>query len=118
MTIRVLLVDDDTNNLLTLAALLEMEGLDVVTATSVATARVALRTAEAPFDVLLVDQHLKDGHGSETIVFARSLTPGVKVLMLSGVAQERAEANADAFVLKGADFTTLMAVVRNLVPVV
>jgi DNA-binding NtrC family response regulator len=116
MTTRVLLLDDDNSNLLTLSALLEMEGLDVVTATSIATARVALREPGPRFDVVLIDQHLKDGHGSPVIGDARAHAPGVKVLMLSGVAQERTEHAPDAFLMKGADFDTLMKVLRRLVP--
>ena len=116
MTTRVLLLDDDASNLLTLSALLEMEGFDVVTASSVAAASVILRGAVASFDVLLIDQHLKDGHASQTIAAARAHSPQVKVLMLSGVAQEKSEHAPDAFVMKGADFATLMTVVRRLVP--
>ncbi|MDB4997263.1 MAG: hypothetical protein JWM74_4695 [Myxococcaceae bacterium] len=116
MTTRVLLLDDDDSNLLTLSALLEMEGLDVVTASSIAAARVILRGESAPFDVVLIDQHLKDGHGSQIIADARAQSPQVKVLMLSGVAQEASEHAPDAFVMKGADFNTLLAVVRRLVP--
>jgi DNA-binding NtrC family response regulator len=116
MSARVLLLDDDASNLLTLSALLEMEGLDVVTASSIAAALVILRGDAAPFDVVLIDQHLKDGHGSQIIADARAQSPQVKVLMLSGVAQERSEHAPDAFIMKGADFASLMKVMRRLVP--
>ncbi len=116
MTTRVLLLDDDNSNLLTLSALLEMEGLDVVTASSIAAARAILRGDSAPFDIVLIDQHLKDGHGSQIIVDARTHSPRGKILMLSGVAQETSEHTPDAFVMKGADFKSLMTVVRRLVP--
>jgi PAS domain S-box-containing protein len=61
--LRILVVEDNTDTLRYLAAVLRQRGHDVVTADRVATARAAFHEAKVPFDLLLSDIELPDGDG-------------------------------------------------------
>jgi DNA-binding NtrC family response regulator len=100
---RVLLVDDEPGVRATLAANLELSGLDVVTASSGAAA-IELSTKEGPFDLVLSDVRMPGMSGAELVRRLRSVQPGVPVILMTGFAKEEllAEALAD-----GA-FTVLM----------
>lgn len=80
----VLLVDDDGLVRLTLGALLEDEGLDVVEAGSLKEARERLADGGA-FELVVLDHSLADGAGSELLGELRALTPAPRVAMLTGL---------------------------------
>lgn len=111
---RVLLVDDDESNLLTLAAVLEDEGFEVAQAESVPAAEAAL--AGAPFDLAIVDHHIGEHLGTDLAVDIRRRSPSTKIVMLSGSLPERPKVVLDAFLEKGADLTRVLATLRELLP--
>lgn len=80
---KVLLVDDDGLVRLTLGALLEDEGLEVIEAGSLQEARQHL--ANAQFRLVVLDHRLPDGDGSELLTELRALSPAPRIAMLTGM---------------------------------
>jgi DNA-binding NtrC family response regulator len=110
---RLLLVDDDDANTLTLSALLEETGFDVRTATSCAQARRCL-AGERPFAVILVDGRLPDGTGGALLPEIRAADPNAWVILYTG--QDDLLHNAhrfDAVALKGEPFDHLLRAIRS-----
>jgi len=107
----VLLVDDDDAARLTLQALLEDEGFDVIDASSSGDALERMR--ERGFDLVLLDQHIGDTLGTELIPEIRLAAPGARVVIVSG-STEDAVVGGDAFFPKGGAFPDLLALVRQL----
>jgi DNA-binding response OmpR family regulator len=97
--VRVLLVDDSDAVRLTLAAILEDAGHDVVEAHSVATGRMRL---DASFDLVVLDHQLGDGFGSALIPEVRAAAPAATVIVLSG-GHVDPRPDADEVLLKGND---------------
>lgn len=83
---RVLLVDDDDANRLTLGALLEDAGWEVLEAGSLADARRLLRGA--PFAAAILDVHLGDGLGPTLIPELKKSSPSAALAVLSGSSDE------------------------------
>ena len=113
---RVLLVDDDESNRLTLAAVLEDEGYEV---TDVSTADEAerLADADATFDLAVLDQHIGAALGTDLAGALRRRMPAVRVVLLSGSVLERPEAAVlDAFLTKGCEISLVLSTLRGLVP--
>ena len=112
---KLLLVDDDESNRVTLSALLEEEGFDVQTAASFAQARD--RIAGAEFDGILLDQNLGDGKGTELLPLIRQQQPRAKVVLISGSVDEPKVVGRgfDARVGKGAAFPDVLALVHRVV---
>ena len=110
-TLRLLIVDDDEGNRITLAALLEDEGFAVEMAASAEEARGLL--GEGGFHAVILDQHLGDGLGSEVAADVRSRLPAAAVLMMSGSSSEEEIRSAgpafDAWFVKGADVERMIA---------
>jgi DNA-binding response OmpR family regulator len=116
---RLLLVDDSESNRLVLGSLLEDEGLDVDLAESFAAGASKLGGAGPAYDVVLLDQHLGDGLGSDLVPVVRRTMAGAKVLLLSGSGGEGdipAAADVDGVLVKGGDFEGLVGTLRRLVP--
>ena len=83
---RILVVDDEQSLLLTLAANLELEGFEVVAASS---AQEALRLLEeGPFDLLLSDIRMPGMNGVELFERVRQLRPETPVLLMTAFAFE------------------------------
>ncbi|HEX6692557.1 MAG TPA: response regulator [Burkholderiales bacterium] len=79
---RVLVVDDNEDLRNTIGALLQADGFDVVLA---ADGQAALAQHQVrPVDVVLTDLFMPDKDGIETIVELRKLSPGVKIVAMSG----------------------------------
>ena len=111
---RVLLIDDDDGNRLTLSALLEGEGFDVLEAGSFAEARKLLESPP-PFALVLADQQLGDGLGSELLPLVRSRLPQAKTVLMSGSAREALSAATwDGSFAKGEDFAELLQLIHGL----
>jgi two-component system response regulator RegA len=110
----ILLVDDDESNRLTMSALLEVEGFDVREATSFAEACTIL--SETPsYTLVLTDQHLGDGMGSDLSPIIRARLPGAKIVLMSGSAADMTVAEAlDGSFAKGGDFAELLRLIRSL----
>ncbi len=112
---QLLLVEDDEANRTALAALLEDEGFKVDMAPAFEQATRMLQDPAARYDVVVLDQILQDGWGTELIPLVRSALPGAKVLMLSGaVVSELTIEEADAVLPKGVYFPDLVARLRLL----
>jgi len=112
---RVLLIDDNDANRLTLSALLESEAFDLTEASSLADARRLLATA-APFDLILLDRQLGDGLGLDLIPVIRAQLPGCKIIVVSGSGrgEDRGAATADGYFRKGEDLDELFERIRSL----
>jgi CheY-like chemotaxis protein len=113
---RVLVVDDNDSNRLTLCALLESEAFEITEASCLAEARQSL-TAGAPFELVLLDRHLSDGLGFELIPLVRAQLPECKVIVVSGNSTDddrRAVATADGHFRKGEDLDELFETIRGL----
>lgn len=111
---RLLLVDDDESNRVSLAALLEDEGFDVTAAASYAEGKAALAVA-LPYDVALLDQNLGDGTGTDLLREVRAKMPSTKAILVSGSVSEevRARSGFDAHIAKGsAGFPEILAAVE------
>jgi DNA-binding response OmpR family regulator len=115
MTTRVLLVDDDDANRLTLSSLLETEDFDVTQAASLADARDTLGDARS-FDLVLLDRHLRDGSGIELIPLIRSRLPNGKIIVISGSGRSESSAaeDSDAYFGKGEDIDELLDKIRTV----
>ena len=112
--IRILLVDDDESNRLTMTALLEDEGFDVEVAVSKADACAAL-SVEPSFALVLTDQHLGDGLGSDIVPIVRDRMPEAKVVLMSGSAGDAPlSVVPDGCFTKGEDFGELLSLIRAL----
>ena len=113
---RVLLIDDDESNRLTLSALLELEAFELAEASSLAAARKSL-AAGSPFDLVLLDRQLSDGLGFELIPAVRAQLPSCKIVIVSGSGGEEDHGpadTADGYFRKGEDLDELFAMIRTL----
>ena len=110
----ILLVDDDETNRVVLSALLEDYGFPVALAASFREARERLDATGAAYNVVLLDQHLGDGLGTDLIPGIRNRHPDAKVILISGSIDRRDPrgAAADSIVTKGASFTDLLALIE------
>jgi two-component system, response regulator RegA len=112
---RVLLVDDDASNRLTMSVLLEEEDFHVSSAESRADAERIL-AEPADYDLVLLDHSLGDGFGTELIPVIRSRLPKAKIVAMS--ASTGAEAmmlQADAALPKGMHFPEFLQRLRALI---
>ncbi len=105
---RLLLVDDDESNRITLSALLADEGFEVRVARSFAEASLLLRDGP-PLDFVLLDQHLGDGLGANLVPIIRSRYPRSKIALISGsLEDEELPSGIDACFAKGEEFPALL----------
>lgn len=81
---RVLVVDDEESVLVTIAAVLRMDGYEVETATSAADAVARVRSGD--HDVVLTDLRLGDASGQEVLAVVRRERPQAVAIILTGYA--------------------------------
>lgn len=113
---RILLVEDDESNRVTLAGLLDEEGFQVDAAESFVAATRLLEARGPSYDAIVLDQTLQDGWGAELIPLVRATHSNAKVLVLSGVVvSPQTHDEADAVLPKGIYFPDLVARLRALV---
>lgn len=112
--LRVLLVEDDPSNALTLAALLEDIGIAVDIADSVAAARRQLGCRR--YALLLLDHHLGDGVSTELLPLVQTLHPAPHAVLLTGAHAQSAGHGFAAVYTKGVDPEEILATVRRLLP--
>ena len=111
----VLLVEDDDDSAHLLQRLLGLDGYDVRRARSHAE---ALAEAERPFDVLVSDLVLPDGHGRELVRDLARRGP-LRALACSGESGEEAarasrEAGFDAHIVKPIDYRALRTAIERV----
>ncbi|HEV8245490.1 MAG TPA: response regulator [Polyangiaceae bacterium] len=112
---KVLLVDDDESNRVTMSVLLEEEGFDVKVAASLAEAESMLVAAGSEYDLFLLDHSLGDGFGTALIPEIRKRFPSAKVVAMSGSAgSELMMMKADAAVTKGLHFPEFLERLRAI----
>ena len=107
---RVLLVDDDEGNRLSLSFMLEDEGYVVDVAASCAEGRAALDTGA--YDVVILDHNLGDGLGTSLLPIVRAAMPAARIAMLSG--EQVSGIVVDVVLQKGMDPSSLLSAVRTL----
>jgi two-component system, response regulator RegA len=108
------LVDDDEANRLTLSALLEDEGFEVLTAGSFAECRARLPELGRCVAALL-DQRLGDGDGLALAPLVRAVAPGIKLLLLTGNPEGvEPSAPVDAVLAKGVGLKELLRRLEQL----
>ena len=81
---KVLVVDDEESVVVTIKAILQLDGYDVATTTSAAEARKMVRDQE--FDLVLTDLRLEDGDGLDVLRAVRDHFPETVTIMLTGYA--------------------------------
>ncbi len=113
---RILVVDDETELLVSCKKLLGKMGYEVITASSAATALAALEEQE--FDLILCDLQLPDIDGMEVLARIKKSQQEVPVVMISGYgtverAVEAMKASAFDFVEKPFSSERLRVVVRK-----
>lgn len=107
---RLLLVDDDEGNRLTLSALLEDEGFQVDVVASFADATHLLEAGGQEYAAVLLDHSLGDGCGTDLIPLLRRALPGAKVIAMSGsVGADRMRRSSDAELPKGLHFPDFLS---------
>ena len=81
---KVLVVDDEESVVVTIKAILELDGYNVATTTSGAKARKMVRDVE--YDLVLTDLRLEDGDGLDVLKAVRERHPETVTIMLTGYA--------------------------------
>jgi signal transduction histidine kinase len=81
---RVLVVDDEESVVVTIKAILQLDGYEVATTTNGAQARAMVRDRE--FDLVLSDLRLEDGDGLDVLRAVRESSPETVTIMLTGYA--------------------------------
>jgi DNA-binding NtrC family response regulator len=80
---RILLVDDLTDVLLTLTALLAKAGFEITPADS-GNQALAILAADGPFDVLITDFAMPAMNGADLIARSRVVQPGLRGIVMTG----------------------------------
>ncbi|MEO7034147.1 MAG: response regulator [Polyangiaceae bacterium] len=112
---RLLLIDDDEGNRVTLSALLEDEGFVTDVVASFAEAKRLLETGDKQYVAVLLDHSLGDGYGTDLIPVIRKLQPNAKVVAMSGsVGADRMRRTADADLPKGLHFLDFLSRLQAL----
>lgn len=115
---RVLIVDDDAIVIRSCRRVLEAEGMDVHTASTVEKGEEML--ADGDFDLMLTDIKMPGRDGFEMIARARRIRPGLPILMMSGYSTAGTIADgrrlgADHFIAKPFTPDELLLAVRHTI---
>jgi CheY-like chemotaxis protein len=110
---RVLIVDDEVAGRATLAALLELDGHEVLECSTLAQASAALNSG-AEFHAVLVDRKLPDGRGDTLAAPIQSALPNASLILMTGEAVDGVPAGFHAAYQKGMDPTILTELVSKL----
>lgn len=114
----VLIVDDTENNRHALQTVLEDLALHVDSASNMLQARELLANESSSYRLVVLDQHIGDGLGTELVPLIRAHQPEARILLLSGSASEEVlqqeGTKVDAYMAKGRDISELLAVIAEL----
>src|SRR5438093_11775460 len=113
---KVLVVDDEESVVVTIKAILQLDGYDVATATSGAKARAMVRDVE--YDLVLTDLRLEDGDGLDVLKAVRERYPETVTIMLTGYASlesaiQALRAGAYDYLVKPSEVEELRATVAR-----
>ena len=117
MTVRILVVEDETDLRSGLCDLLALEGYEAAGVGSIAAYHAWAENNH--YDILLLDRTLPDGEGLD-ILRAHRNAHGLPVIIMSGKGQPEdrvagLEADADYYLVKPVDVSELIALVRRFV---
>lgn len=113
-TTRVLVVDDEPSIRLLCRVNLELDGHEVVEASSLATAREALE--EEDVDVVVLDVHLYRERSDALVAECHARRPPIPVVLVTGSVEitDAGLSHADAILPKPFELDQLLSAVRNL----
>ena len=111
---RVLVVDDEPSIRLLCRVNLELDGHDVLEASSVATARDELEREDV--DVVVLDVQLHNERSDALVVECHARRPPIPVVLVTGSVEitEAGLSDADAILPKPFELDQLLSTVRNL----
>src|SRR5712692_1489647 len=114
--LRVLVVDDEESVVVTIKAILQLDGYNVATTTSGAKARAMVRDVE--YDLVLTDLRLEDGGGLDVLRAVRERHPETVTIMLTGYASlesaiQALRAGAYDYLVKPSEVEELRATVAR-----
>jgi len=116
----VLVVDDEDLLRQAVAKMLRKKGLSVIEASDGSGALEILRTGKTPIDVLLLDVTLPGASSRRVYEEAKSLRPGMAVIVTSAKAEERAASslatNLQYFLRKPFRLNDLLGMIREMLP--
>jgi signal transduction histidine kinase len=113
---KVLVVDDEENVVVTIKAILQLDGYSVATTTSGVEARAMVREVE--YDLVLTDLRLEDGDGLDVLEAVRERYPETVTIMLTGYASlesaiQALRAGAYDYLVKPSEVEELRATVAR-----
>jgi signal transduction histidine kinase/CheY-like chemotaxis protein len=113
---KILVVDDEANVLLTVVAILEQEGYDVVSARGGREALQAIRSTH--YDLVLTDLKMPDIDGLRVLEEVRKISPSTVTVMMTGYgsvdsALDAVQRGAYEYLLKPTEVVDLKAAVRR-----
>ena len=113
---KVLVVDDEESVVVTIKAILQLDGYNVATTTSGAKARKMVRDVE--YDLVLTDLRLEDGDGLDVLKAVRESYPETVTIMLTGYASlesaiQALRAGAYDYLVKPSEVEELRATVAR-----
>jgi signal transduction histidine kinase len=113
---KVLVVDDEESVVVTIEAILQLDGYSVATTTSVVEARKMVREVE--YDLVLTDLRLEEGDGLEVLKAVRESYPETVTIMLTGYASlesaiQALRAGAYDYLVKPSEVEELRATVAR-----
>jgi signal transduction histidine kinase len=113
---KVLVVDDEESVVVTIKAILQLDGYNVATTTSGAKARAMVRDVE--YDLVLTDLRLEDGDGLDVLKAVRERYPETVTIMLTGYASlesaiQALRAGAYDYLVKPSEVEELRATVAR-----
>jgi len=113
---KVLVVDDEESVVVTIKAILQLDGYDVATSTSGMQARKMVREVE--YDLVLTDLRLEDGDGLDVLKAVRESYPETVTIMLTGYASlesaiQALRAGAYDYLVKPSEVEELRATVAR-----
>jgi DNA-binding NtrC family response regulator len=113
-TTRVLVVEDDPSIRLLCRVNLELDGHEVLEASSLGTARGALEEEEV--DVVVLDVHLYNERSDALVAECHARRPPIPVVLVTGSVEitDAGLSDADAILPKPFELDQLLSTVRNL----
>lgn len=110
----VLVVEDDASLRMLCRINLDLEGYRVLEAGTIQ--RAAELVAAEPVDVVLLDLHVGDRHGTELLPILRAQRPEAAICLLSGTSEADPpdEEGVDGFIRKPFELEVLTETVRRL----